>query len=49
VLEAYPVDAAGGRQPSANLFTGTLSMFKRAGFQEVDRPRGAQLVMRLPL
>jgi GNAT superfamily N-acetyltransferase len=49
VLEAYPVDTAAGRQPSANLFTGTLSMFKRAGFQEVERPRGAQLVMRLLL
>ena len=49
VLEAYPVDTASGRQPSANLFTGTQSMFKRAGFQEVHRPRGAQLVMRLPL
>jgi GNAT superfamily N-acetyltransferase len=49
VLEAYPVDTAGGRHPSANLFTGTLAMFKRAGFQEVDRPRGAQLVVRLRL
>lgn len=49
VLEAYPVDKAGGRHPSANLFTGTLSMFKRAGFREVDRPRGAQLVVRRDL
>jgi GNAT superfamily N-acetyltransferase len=48
-LEAYPVDTADGRQPSANLFTGTLSMFKRAGFREVDRPRGAQLVVRRDL
>lgn len=48
-LEAYPVDTAGGRRPSANLFTGTLSMFQRAGFHEVDRPRGAQMVMRLTL
>ena len=48
-LEAYPVDAAGGRQPSANLFTGTLTMFQRASFREVDRPRGAQMVMRLKL
>ena len=45
-LEAYPVDTASGRQPAANLFTGTLAMFERAGFHEVDRPRGAQLVMR---
>jgi GNAT superfamily N-acetyltransferase len=48
-LEAYPIDTAGGRHPSANLFTGTLSMFKRAGFREVDRPRGAQLVVRQDL
>jgi GNAT superfamily N-acetyltransferase len=49
VLEAYPVDTAGGRQPAANLFTGTLAMFQRAGFREVDRPRGSQLVMRRDL
>jgi GNAT superfamily N-acetyltransferase len=46
LLEAYPVDTAGGRHPAANLFTGTLAMFQRTGFQEVDRPRGSQLVMR---
>lgn len=49
VLEAYPVDAADGRHPAANLFTGTLAMFLRAGFHEVDRPRGVQLVVRLSL
>ena len=48
-LEAYPVDTAGGRQPSPNLFTGTLTMFQRAGFREVERPPGAQMVMRLKL
>lgn len=48
-LEAYPVDTASGRQPAANLFTGTLAMFQRAGFREVARPPGAQLVMRLAL
>ena len=48
VLEAYPVDV-GGRQPAANLFTGTTAMFLRAGFQEVERPRGAQVVVRLAL
>jgi hypothetical protein len=45
----YPVDTSGGRHPAANLFTGTLAMFKRAGFREVDRPRGAQLVVRRDL
>ena len=49
VLEAYPVDASRGRHLAANLFTGTLAMFQRAGFQEVDRPRGAQLVVRRDL
>ena len=48
-LEAYPVDTAGGRHQAANLFTGTLAMFQRAGFHEVDRPRGAQLVVRRDL
>jgi GNAT superfamily N-acetyltransferase len=48
-LEAYPVDTSGGRRPAANLFTGTLAMFKRAGFREVDRPRGAQLIVRRDL
>ena len=48
-LEAYPVDAAGGHQPPANLFTGTVAMFLRAGFHEVDRPRGVQLVVRRSL
>lgn len=49
VLEAYPVDTADGRRPAANLFTGTLAMFTRAGFHEVDRPRGSQLVVRRDL
>ena len=48
-LEGYPVDTAGGRHPAANLFTGALAMFRRAGFSEVDRPRGAQLVVRRSL
>ena len=37
LLEAYPTDAADGRIPSANAYMGTLSMFERAGFTEVDR------------
>ena len=49
ILEAYPVDAGSGRQPAANLFTGTSAMFLRAGFVEVDRPRGAQMIMRRKL
>ena len=37
MLEAYPVDTAGGRVPSANLYHGTLAMFERAGFRVVER------------
>jgi GNAT superfamily N-acetyltransferase len=48
-LEGYPVDTAGDRHPAANLFTGTLAMFRRAGFRMVGRPRGAQLVVRRTL
>lgn len=48
-LEAYPVDAANGRLPSSNVFTGTVTMFTRAGFAEVGRPRGSQLVVRRSL
>jgi GNAT superfamily N-acetyltransferase len=48
-LEAYPVDTSSGQHQPANLFTGTLAMFQRAGFHEVDGPRGMQLVMRRDL
>jgi GNAT superfamily N-acetyltransferase len=39
LLEAYPVDTSGGRVPAANAYHGTLSMFERAGFREVERRR----------
>jgi GNAT superfamily N-acetyltransferase len=48
-LEAYPIDADGVRRPSANLFTGTLSMFERAGFSEIERRRGNRPIVRLAL
>ena len=50
VLEGYPVDPS-ARKPSADLFTGTLAMFRRAGFTEVQAPtlRGPRHVVRLPL
>jgi ribosomal protein S18 acetylase RimI-like enzyme len=35
VLEAYPLDTAGGRVSSASAYHGTLTMFQRAGFQVV--------------
>jgi GNAT superfamily N-acetyltransferase len=34
-LEAYPVDTAAGRIPSASAYHGTLRMFERAGFRVV--------------
>jgi len=36
-LEAYPADTEGARIPSANAYTGTLSMFEDAGFEVIAR------------
>jgi GNAT superfamily N-acetyltransferase len=41
-LEAYPVDPGGGRIPSANGYTGLLSVFEASGFEvvrEIDSPQ----------
>ena len=46
VVEAYPIDTAGGRRAGADLFTGTLGMFERAGFREVARRGGRPIVRR---
>lgn len=44
-LEAYPVDtAARPGLRASDLYTGTLSMFLAAGFEEVGRPNGRPLV-----
>lgn len=40
-LEGYPVEIAGQRIPSANAYMGTLSMFRRAGFEVVERRQAA--------
>lgn len=40
-LEGYPVDTD-GPAPAADLFTGTLAMFRRAGFTPVRPPAGGQ-------
>ena len=37
LLEAYPIDPAGGRVPAAVAYTGTVGMFERAGFRVVER------------
>ena len=49
LLEAYPVDAADGRIPSANAYMGTLSMFNRAGFKEVERRKANSAVRPRPV
>jgi GNAT superfamily N-acetyltransferase len=45
VVEAYPIDTAGGKR-SSELYTGTLAMFERAGFEEVARRGGRPIVRR---
>jgi GNAT superfamily N-acetyltransferase len=47
-LEGYPVDVT-DRAPAADLFTGTLGMFARAGFSEVRRRKPGRPVVRLAL
>jgi GNAT superfamily N-acetyltransferase len=46
VMEAYPIDTAGGKRSSADLYTGTLAMFQRAGFEEVALRCGRPIVRR---
>jgi GNAT superfamily N-acetyltransferase len=48
-VEGYPVDAGGRRRPSAALYTGTASMFRRAGFRELARRSPTRPIMRLDL
>jgi GNAT superfamily N-acetyltransferase len=39
ILEGYPVATAGGRIPSASVYTGTASMFDAAGFTKAADSR----------
>ena len=48
-LEGQPVDTGGERRPGANLYHGTLAMFRAAGFTEIARPRPHRPVVRLTL
>lgn len=48
-VEAYPIDTHGRRADSAGLFTGTLSMFEAAGFNEVRRRSAHQPVVAIAL
>ncbi|NUT35498.1 MAG: GNAT family N-acetyltransferase [Hamadaea sp.] len=50
VLEGYPTDVGEERKPSADLFTGTPSLFAKAGFTVHARPSsGRRLVVRRDL
>ncbi|GAB3482528.1 GNAT family N-acetyltransferase [Nocardiopsis coralliicola] len=49
VLEAYPVDTAGGRAPSAEVYTGTVRMFRKAGFSCAPHPVSERPIARLRL
>jgi GNAT superfamily N-acetyltransferase len=49
VLEGYPVDTAGERHPQSSVFTGTLAMFRRVGFTEVERRAEGRPIVRLDL
>lgn len=45
VVEAYPIDTSDREKvASGDIFTGTLAMFERAGFQEVARRQGRPIV-----
>jgi GNAT superfamily N-acetyltransferase len=50
MLEAYPTEVPDGqRVPSANVFRGTLSMFERAGFEQVARRLAPGAVAERPI
>ena len=49
VVEAYPVDTAGQKVSSADLYHGPLSAFESAGFEISGRPVGGRAVVRLAL
>jgi GNAT superfamily N-acetyltransferase len=46
LVEGYPVDTGGGPMPAAELFTGTLQMFRQAGFRPVKGRTGRRVLVR---
>jgi GNAT superfamily N-acetyltransferase len=46
IVEAYPVDAAARSVTVLSAYTGTVTMFRRAGFREVVRAYPARPIMR---
>jgi GNAT superfamily N-acetyltransferase len=49
IVEAYPVDTAGQKISSADLYHGPLSAFQAAGFSVAGRPVEGRAVVRLEL
>jgi GNAT superfamily N-acetyltransferase len=47
VVEGYPRDTAGERRPGAEVFTGTVGMFRRAGFSITGHPASGRPIARL--
>jgi GNAT superfamily N-acetyltransferase len=47
VIEAYPVKVKNNRAPGAFIWTGTVSLFKKAGFKPVGKTDGGKQRMRL--
>ncbi|MGH9185417.1 MAG: GNAT family N-acetyltransferase [Acidimicrobiales bacterium] len=45
-VEGVPIDTAGEKRTSADLYTGTLGMFQQAGFVEIARRGGRPIVRR---
>lgn len=48
-LEAYPVDTTGRKLAADDLYRGSLSLFRAAGFEVVARPRPGRAIVRLEL
>lgn len=44
-VEGYPVDTAAAARPASGLYTGTLTLFLRAGFEEVARRTPARPIV----
>jgi GNAT superfamily N-acetyltransferase len=48
MVEGYPIDTRGQRQPAAFVWTGLAPAFRRAGFDEVARRSRTRPIMRPP-
>jgi GNAT superfamily N-acetyltransferase len=49
ILEAYPVDPGTTEKTNAEMFPGPVSLYRKAGFKEVERRSKSRPIMRLPL